>query len=125
MRRGAIEAGVRLAEARERLDQIEDEPFDTPEEEAELSRRLNIADEECLRKQVEVDEAEEDLRLALVNLHDYDSDADQDDDFDDDGHPDERLSVHDAADVWRSSGMDEDRMFGYTAEELERAAEEE
>lgn len=33
----------------------------------------------------------------------------------------ETLSVSDAADIWASSGFDEDRMFGYTSEELERA----
>lgn len=33
----------------------------------------------------------------------------------------EALSVSDAADIWASSGFDEDRMFGYTREELERA----
>lgn len=32
----------------------------------------------------------------------------------------ETLSVSDAADIWASSGFDEDRMFGYTSEELER-----
>ncbi len=45
----------------------------------------------------------------------YESVEDYMDDFD----YEERLSVSDAADIWRSSGMDEDYMFGYTAEELE------
>ena len=35
-----------LAIKEERLEQIEDEPFDTPEEEAALNRRIEIADEE-------------------------------------------------------------------------------
>lgn len=33
----------------------------------------------------------------------------------------ESLSVEDAADIWRSNGMDEDYMFGYSAEELRNA----
>lgn len=33
------------------------------------------------------------------------------------------LSVWDAADIWRSNGMDEDYTFGYTEEELRRASE--
>jgi hypothetical protein len=34
------------------------------------------------------------------------------------------LSVYDAADIWLSSGKDEDQMFGYTREQLEAAADE-
>lgn len=34
----------------------------------------------------------------------------------------EQLDVHQAADIWLSSGMDEDRMFGYSVSELRRAA---
>ena len=34
---------------------------------------------------------------------------------------DESLSVWDAADIWMSSGEDEDYMFGYTEEELRNA----
>lgn len=33
----------------------------------------------------------------------------------------ESLSVYDAADIWRSRGMDEDYMFGYSEDELRRA----
>lgn len=33
-----------------------------------------------------------------------------------------RISVHEAADIWLSTGKDEDQMFGYSAEELEAAA---
>ena len=40
------------------------------------------------------------------------------------GTPGRWLSVWDAADIWLSNGMDEDYMFGYTEEELRRAAEE-
>ncbi len=39
--------------------------------------------------------------------------------FDDD--EEERLSVWDAAEIWESSGKDEDYMFDYTKEELEAA----
>ena len=43
-------------------------------------------------------------------------DYDEDDEDDGDG-----LSVYDAAEIWRSHGRDEDYMFGYTEEELEKA----
>ena len=33
----------------------------------------------------------------------------------------ERIDVYDAALIWQSSGMDEDRTFGYTEEELREA----
>lgn len=33
----------------------------------------------------------------------------------------ERLNVYDAALIWMSNGKDEDYMFGYSEEELERA----
>lgn len=45
-----------------------------------------------------------------------------DDDADEDNG--EGLDVSDAAEIWLSHGMDEDYTFGYTAEELQRAAEE-
>lgn len=51
--------------AMERLDQIADEPFDTPEEEAELSRRVEEADQEVGRIQEQIGEAENDFRRAL------------------------------------------------------------
>ena len=41
-----------------------------------------------------------------------------------DGDSGETLSVWDAADIWLSKGRDEDYMFGYTEDELRRAAEE-
>ena len=44
---------------------------------------------------------------------------DDDEPDDDDG---ESISVYDAADIWLSNGKDEDYMFGYTEEELERAS---
>ena len=43
------------------------------------------------------------------------------DDEDSDEDENESLSVYDAADIWLSNGKDEDYMFGYTEEELERA----
>lgn len=43
-----------------------------------------------------------------------------DDDDDDEG---EALSVYDAADIWGSKGRDEDDTFGYSEEELRRAAD--
>lgn len=43
-------------------------------------------------------------------------------DHDGDGNSSESLSVHDAADIWLSNGMDEDYMFGYSESELRRAA---
>jgi len=45
-----------------------------------------------------------------------------DDYDDDDGNDDsEALSASDAADIWRSNGMDEDYMFGYSDDELRNA----
>ena len=41
-----------------------------------------------------------------------------DDDDDEDG---ESLSVYEAAEIWRSNGMDEDYTFGYTEDELRDA----
>lgn len=43
-------------------------------------------------------------------------------DHDEDGGGPESLSVHDAADIWLSNGMDEDYTFGYDEAELRRAA---
>lgn len=43
----------------------------------------------------------------------FDIDTEEDDE--------ESLSVWDAADIWASNGKDEDYMFGYTEEELEKA----
>ena len=108
--------------ARERLDQIEDEPFDTPEEEAEHSRRVELADQECARISEKIAEAEDDFRRAQENFDYLSSGAD--DDEDSDGDSGERLSVWEAKDIWLSNGMDEDYRFGYTEDELRRAAEE-
>ena len=40
----------------------------------------------------------------------------------DDDEGSESLSVHDAADIWLSNGMDEDYTFGYSDSELRSAA---
>jgi hypothetical protein len=106
------------ASAYERLNQIADEPFNTEEQEAEISRRVEIADQEAGRIQETIDEAEADFRCAQEEVDRCRSVADDDDDTR------ERLSVSDAAEIWRSKGMDEDYRFGYTEEELRRAAEE-
>jgi chromosome segregation ATPase len=50
--------------AMERQNQIADEPFDTPEQEAEISRRVGLLDEELRRIQEQIDEAEDDFRRA-------------------------------------------------------------
>jgi chromosome segregation ATPase len=108
--------------ATERQNQIADEPFDTPEQEAEISRRVGLVDEELGRIQEQIDEAEGDFRSAQEDFDSLVSGADDDDDAD--GDTGERLSVWDAADIWLSNGMDEDYMFGYTEDELRRAAKE-
>lgn len=108
--------------AMERLNQIADAPFDTPEEEAELSRRVEIADQELGGIQEKIAEAEDDFRRAQADFDDCLSGTDDDDA---DGASGEALSVWDAADIWLSKGRDEDYMFGYTEDELRRAAEEE
>ena len=43
-------------------------------------------------------------------------------DHDSDGSTSESLSLEDAADIWLSSGMDEDYAFGFSESELRRAA---
>jgi chromosome segregation ATPase len=116
-----LEAG--RASAMERVDQIADEPFDTQEQAAEISRRVEIADHEVARIQEEIAEAEDDWRRAQADFDYYSSGA-GDDDEDSDGDSGETLSAQDAADIWRSNGIDEDYRFGYTEDELRRAAEE-
>lgn len=44
-------------------------------------------------------------------------------DNDDDEDEGEALSVYDAAEIWGSHGRDEDYMFGYSEDELRRAAD--
>ena len=101
--------------ATERYDRIADESFDTPEEEADRDRRLEIADQEAMEIQVRIEEAEDDFQRANA---DFDDDLfPADDDADD---ADESLSLSDAKDIWLSNGMDEDYTFGYTDEELRR-----
>lgn len=107
--------------ALERLDQIADEPFDTPEEEAALSRRVEIADQEYGRTEEAIAEAEDDFRRAQEQFDYLLSGADDDEDSGRDSQ--EALDVYAAADIWLSNGMDEDYRFGYTEDELRRAAE--
>ena len=38
-----------------------------------------------------------------------------------DDEDDERISVYDAAEIWRDSGMDEDETYGYSEDELRAA----
>src|SRR4051794_34279007 len=106
----------------ERQDQVGDEPFDTPEQEAEISRRVGLLDDELGLKQEQINSAQEDWRLAQEDWDSLLLGADDDDDAD--GDTGESLSVRDAADIWISKGMDEDYMFGYSEDELRRAAEE-
>lgn len=101
--------------AMERVDQIEDEPSETPEQAAEHSSRLEAAEREVEELQEQIDEAQADWDRAQAN---WLAGPDDDDEGDD-----EALSVEDAADIWASRGMDEDYMFGYTEDELRRAAE--
>ncbi|MBI4935944.1 MAG: hypothetical protein HY828_18840 [Actinobacteria bacterium] len=70
-----------------------------------------------------------DCRCMIGEVHETEDSVDADafygsadaldDDDDDDG---EALNVHDAADIWLSSGMDEDSTFGFSDDELRRAA---
>jgi hypothetical protein len=78
-----------------------------------------LSDKEYDRLLKKIAKAEDDFQRAQ---EDFDClGADDDDEDEDTG---ERLSVGDAADIWMSSGMDEDRTFGYSEEELRRALEE-
>jgi hypothetical protein len=112
-----------LASAIERAEQIADEPFDTQEQAAAISRRVEIPEQGIERLEEEVAEAEDDWRRATADREHYLYGAGDDDD-DADGDTGETLSVWDAADIWLSNGMDEDYRFGYTEDELRRAAEE-
>jgi chromosome segregation ATPase len=66
--------------AMERLDRIADEPFDTPEEEAELSRRVEMADEEYGRICERIAEVEGDFQRAQADVDFYLIGEDDDDD---------------------------------------------
>lgn len=62
---------------------------------------------------------------ALVSRKKDDGcDFDDDYDYDDDNDNGEAISVWDAADIYLSSGFDEDYQFGYTHEELTNALDE-
>lgn len=63
----------------------------------------------------------EDCRCMIGSNHDDAGDEIDDwQDLEDAG--DQSLSVYDAADIWLSRGQDEDYMFGYSEDELRRAA---
>lgn len=72
----------------------------------------------------------EDCRCMIGDDHFTDASVDAeaiyglvDDDGDDDEADAEAMSVEDAALIWMSRGMDEDYSFGYSYDELRRAAE--
>jgi hypothetical protein len=102
--------------AMERFDQIEEEPSETPEQASDKNSGLAAAERKLEDLQEQIDEAQADWERAQADWL-----AGSDDD-DADGDTGERLSVWDAADIWLSNGMDEDYMFGYTEDELRRAA---
>jgi chromosome segregation ATPase len=110
-----------LAHAVERAEQIEDESVDTQEQAAAFSRRMEVAEQEIERLKQEVAEADGDLGRAQADWEYYSAGGADDDDPDEDTG--ERLSVWDAALIWSSNGRDEDYMFGYTEDELRRAAD--
>ncbi|HEX9089558.1 MAG TPA: hypothetical protein VF867_18855 [Arthrobacter sp.] len=58
-----------------------------------------------------------------VFISQYDPNEDEDEDEDAEDEEGEALSVYDAADIWGSKGQDEDYMFGYSEDELRRAAD--
>ena len=99
-------------EAMNRQDAIMDEPFETPEEGTEISRRANEMDAEIYQLREALEEAEQDFNDALSEDEIEDEESDR-----------EALSLGDAKDIWISQGMDEDYTFGYTEEELRRAAD--
>lgn len=102
------EADVIAAMARQ--DAIAGEPYETPEQAADIERRVNEMEDEIALLQAARDEAEDEFNRAV-------SWDDDDDDGDGDG---ESLSLEDAANIWLSKGMDEHYTFGYTDEELRR-----
>lgn len=68
-----------------------------------------------------------DCRCMIGEVHETEESVDMEafygeHDDDDDPH-EESLSVHDAADIWLSSGMDEDYTYGFSEDELRRAAD--
>jgi hypothetical protein len=65
--------------AMERLNRIADEPFDTPAEEAELSRRVEMADQEFGRICEKIAEAEGDFQRAQADFDFYVLGGDDDD----------------------------------------------
>lgn len=100
-----------VTSAMQRQDEIADEPFDTPEQEADIQRRVSEMDDEIALLREAADEAERDFNDAVSDLGDEDQEVDG-----------ESLSLEEAKDIWLSHGMDGDYAFGYAEEELRRAA---
>ncbi len=57
---------------------------------------------------------------VIDGMEDEFMNADEEDDDDEDSS--ERLSLSDAADIWLSNGCDEDYTFGYSENQLRKAA---
>lgn len=102
--------------ASERIEQIAREPFQTPEQEAAISRRVEDADQEYGRISEQIAEVTDDHGRAQANFEELLYGDDEDD------GSGERLDVHQAADIWLANGMDDDHMYGYTEAELRSAA---
>lgn len=105
-----------LAEAEARLDEIESESGDAEDEAAEIRSRFEAVEQEVEHLREEVSDAEEEYRGAQESWEYYMGLGDDDEDTG------EALSVEDAADIWRSNGMDSDYAFGYSEDELRRAS---
>jgi|688.fasta_scaffold663017_2 hypothetical protein len=67
-----------------------------------------------------------DCRCMIGQDHETNESVDFEDSYDDDEDwledDEEAMSVDDAADIWMSSGMDEDYTLGYNEDELRRSA---
>lgn len=118
----ADNAEYELDEAVARQDSIAEESFETPEQEADIQRRHNGLDDQIDQLQGVLDDA---LALQSEGLDEAEryygiSSPGSDDEEQDEGG--EGLSVEDASDIWMSNGMDGDYSFGYSEEDLKRAA---
>jgi len=60
-------------------------------------------------------------KVSIAIYHMEDECLDGPNEYDEEDSYGERLSVYDAAEIWASSGMDEDYTFGYSVEELKNA----
>lgn len=73
-----------LDDARRRSDEMEDEPFGTPEEAAEIGSRVDAVQREIERLEAEVSEASDDVRRAIETFEHYDRESGDDPDTGDD-----------------------------------------